>query len=409
MYLSTVAEPLEKVLRYAQSLTYFDPAAIGSSVIYEDLGQTVHGGGLAAVLDRITELLKQRRPGLMVIDSFKALQVYAAGPGEFHRFLHELAGRLSVLPITCFWVGEYVGFDTNDAPEFAVADAIIALGTERVAEREARVLQVLKLRGSGFLAGRHAYRLSPGGLEVFPRLADALDPDSYRQVPERMSSGVVPLDAMLCEGYWRGASTMLAGPSGVGKTLLALHFVYAGAQNGEPGLIATLQENPVQLERILQGFSWSLTDGVELMYRTPVDVYLDEWVYDLLDTIERTGAKRVVIDSLGDLRVAAGDELRLREYIYSLLQRCTRAGTSVMMTQEVPDLFGITRLSEYGISHMCDNVVLLQYLRGDSQLKRAITVLKTRASAHQRDVRQFDITADGLVLGEQFPPGQNLL
>ena len=150
--------------------------------------------------------------------------------------------------------------DTNDAPEFAVADAIIALGTERVAERETRVLQVLKLRGSGFLAGRHAYRISPGGLEVFPRLADPIDPDSYRQVPERMSSGVAPLDQMLFEGYWRGASTLLAGPSGVGKTLLALHFVYAGAQNGEPGLIATLQENPVQLERILQGFSWSLDD-----------------------------------------------------------------------------------------------------------------------------------------------------
>jgi circadian clock protein KaiC len=189
-----------------------------------------------------------------------------------------------------------------------------------------------------------------------------------------------------------------------------LHFVYAGAQNGEPGLIATLQENPVQLERILQGFSWSLDDPrVELMYRTPVDLYLDEWVYDLLDTIERTGATRVAIDSLGDLRATAGDELRFREYIYSLLQRCTRAGASVMMTQEVAELFGITRLSEYGVSHLCDNVVLLQYLRGDSQLKRAITVLKTRASAHQQHPRQFDITAAGLVLGEQFPPSQSLL
>jgi circadian clock protein KaiC len=223
-----------------------------------------------------------------------------------------------------------------------------------------------------------------------------------------MSSGIELLDAMLSDGYWRGASTMLAGPSGAGKTLLGLHFVFAGALDGEPGLIATLQENPVQLERILRGFSWSLAHpGVELMYRTPVDLYLDEWVYDLMDTVDRVKAKRVVIDSLGDLRAAAGDELRFREYIYSLLQRCARTNVSVMMTQEVTELFGITRLSESGISHICDNVVLLQYLREESELKRAITVLKTRGSTHQPHLRQFDITPNGLVLGEQLSPSQS--
>jgi hypothetical protein len=78
------------------------------------------------------------------------------------------------------------------------------------------------------------------------------------------------------------------------------------AGRGETGLIATFQENPTQLERILEGFSWSLDDpGVELMYRTPVDLYLDEWVYNLLDTVHRTGATRVAIDSLGDLRAYA--------------------------------------------------------------------------------------------------------
>jgi len=128
-----------------------------------------------------------------------------------------------------------------------------------------------------------------------------------------------------------------------------------------------------------------------------------------LDTLERTGARRVVIDSLGDLRAAAGDELRFREYIYSLLQRCARANISVIMTQEVPELFGVTRLSEYGISHLSDNVILLQFLRGDSALKRALTVLKTRGSAHEQHLRQFEITAEGVELGEQFSPGQSLL
>jgi circadian clock protein KaiC len=409
LYLSTVSEPLEKILRYGQSLDYFDTSALGASVFYEDLGQTLNDQGLPGILARVTELLRQRRPGLMVIDSFKALRVYATDAGAFRRFLHDLAGRLSAMAVTSFWVGEYDDADASDAPEFAVADAILSLSTDHTAEREMRVLQVLKLRGSGFLTGKHTYRLSPAGLDVFPRLADPLDDASYGGTVERMSSGIAALDGMLAGGYWRGSSTLIAGPSGAGKTLLGLHFIFDGAQRGETGVIATFQENPVQLQRILHGFSWSLKDaGIELMYRSAVDLYLDEWVHDFLDTVERTGARRVLIDSLGDLRAAAGDELRFREYVYSLLQRCARANISVMMTQEVPELFGVTRLSEYGISHLSDNVILLQFLRGDSSLKRALTVLKTRGSAHDQHLRQYEITDEGVLLGEHFSPGQSL-
>ena len=204
---------------------------------------------------------------------------------------------------------------------------------------------------------------------------------------------------MLADGYWRGASTLVAGPSGAGKTLVALHFVFCGAELGEQGIYATLQENPIQLERIVQGFSWSLKQPkVELMFRPPVDLYLDEWVYDLLDLIEHTGAKRVAIDSLGDLRAACGDEIRFREYMYSFLQRCVRRNVSVMMTQEVPELFGITRLSEFGISHVSDNVVLLQFLRGDSEVKRAITCSKHAAAR----------TTHGYVSSRSPQPGYRL-
>ena len=115
------------------------------------------------------------------------------------------------------------------------------------------------------------------------------------------------------------------------------------------------------------------------------------------------------IDSLGDLRAACKDELRSREYMYSLLQRCALGGISLMMPQEVPELFGLTHLSEYGISHLSDNVVLLQFLRGNSEVKRAISVLKTRGSAHDPRIRHFEITSDGLSLGDPFLPDQSLL
>ncbi|HWF14901.1 MAG TPA: ATPase domain-containing protein [Acidimicrobiales bacterium] len=409
LYLSTVSEPLVKILRYGQSLSFFDKSVVGTDVIYEDLGQSVNSGGLSAVLTKLIELLREWHPALIVIDSFKALRAYAPDEGSFRQFLHDLAGHLSASAITSFWVGEYDRADATEAPEFAVADAIVSLGVEHNTDRESLVFQVLKLRGSGFISGKHAYRVSRDGIDVFPRLADHADGDSYDFALERISSGVSILDEMLADGYWRGASTLVAGPSGAGKTLVALHFVFRGVELGEQGIFATFQENPMQLERVAQGFSWSFAEReVELMFRPPVDLYLDEWVYHLLDLIEHTGAQRVAIDSLVDLRAACGDEIRFREYMYSFLQRCARRNVSVIMTQEVPELFGITRLSEFGISHVSDNVVLLQFLRGDSEVKRAITVLKTRGSAHDPRIRQFEITSDGLSLGDQFLADQSL-
>jgi circadian clock protein KaiC len=409
VYFSTVSEPLEKILRYAQTLTFFDGRALGKSVLYEDLGGVLNDKGLPGVLARITEVLREQSPSVIVIDSFKATRSYADGQESFRHFLHELAGRVSAYPVTSFWIGEYDSGDIIEAPEFAVADAIVSLSSERRGERESRWLRVLKLRGSDYQSGLHAYRLSESGLQVFPRMADPVDPTAYGLSDVRVPSGIPVLDAMLEDGFWPGASTLVAGPSGSGKTLLGLHFVFSGLDTGEPGLLATMQENPSQLERIANRYSWSFkSPGVELMYRTPVDLYLDEWVYDLLGTIERTGVRRVVIDSLGDLRAGAADDLRFREYIYSLLQRCSRQGVSVMLTQEMLRLFGVSQVSEYGVSHLSDNVVLLQFVRGNAELRRSITVLKTRASTHDPRSLQFDITSAGFVLGEPLSSSEAL-
>jgi circadian clock protein KaiC len=398
VYLSTVSEPFDKLIRYGQTLSFFDAKAIGQSVFYEDLGVVLNAKGLPGVLDKITSLLRERRPSIMVIDSFKALSAYG-DDAEMRPFLHDLAGQLTALPLSSFWVGEYGEQEIGNAPEFAIADAIVSLTTTRTAQREGRWLRIMKLRGSNFASGQHAYRLSADGLDVFPRLADVPDIEDYTFNEPRVQTGIAALDAMLSDGYQPGSSTLCAGPSGTGKTLMGLHFIFSSANAGEPGVLATLQEHPVQLERIVRGFGWSLeNDAVELMYRSPVDIYIDEWVYTLLEAVERTGARRVLIDSLSDLQLASPDPVRFREYMYSLVQRLARSNVSVFMTAELTDLFETRNLSEHGISHLADNVVLLEYVRDGATLRRALTVLKTRASRHEPETREYTITSDGIVL-----------
>ena len=412
VYFSTVSEPLEKIARFGQSLTFFDTAAIGTSVFYEDLGTTLNQGGLGEVAGLVGRTVRERRPGLIVIDSFKALQAFAAGYGEFRKFLHELAGRLGAFPAASLWVGEYEDDEIASMAEFAVADAILSLTSEQIGQREARFFQVKKLRGSAFRSGQHAYRLSSSGLHLFPRLADAPIGQDYPLGETRLSSGISALDQMLADGYWPGASTLIAGPSGSGKTLMGLHFVMNGARQGQPGVIATLQENPTQLQRVLAGFGWSLREpNVEVMYRSPVDIYIDEWVYELMDTVERIKARRVLIDSLGDLRISAGDEIRFHEFTYSIVQRFSRQGVSVLMTSEVPRLFGSETISDSEVSTLADNVVMLGYQQEGDTIGRTMAVIKTRASRHDPTVRRFVIGPEGIVLDEFVPdtedPQQN--
>jgi circadian clock protein KaiC len=404
VYFSTVSEPMEKIVRFGQNLDFFDTSAIGTSVYYEDLGAIVSQDGLRGVADQVGRIIRERRPGLIVIDSFKALQAFAGSYGEFRTFLHELAGRLGAFPVASLWVGEYVDAEIVSMAEFAVADAIIDLTTDWVGQREARFLQVKKLRGSGFRSGQHAYRLTPSGLHLFPRLADTPIGPGYTLGGIRISSGISALDEMLAEGYWPGASTLIAGPSGSGKTLMGLHFVMNGARQGQPGVIATMQENPTQLQRVLSGFGWSLREpDVEVLYRSPVDIYIDEWVYDLLDAVERTKAQRVLIDSLADLRMAAGDEVRFREFMYSVVQRFSRQGVSVLMTLEIASLFGADRISDSAVSPLSDNVVMLSYQREHGTTSRTMAVIKTRASSHDPAVRKFLIGPHGITLDRPSP------
>ena len=408
VYFSTLSEPLEKIVRFGQTLDFFDAAAIGRSVFYEDLGQAAGQNGLTGVGERVAAVLRERQPGLIVIDSFKALHALPGDETEFRQFLHQLAGRLTAFPVASLWIGEYEAADAAVYPEFAVADAILELTVVPFGQRELRSLHIRKLRGSGFSTGQHGYRLTQQGLRLFPRLADVPVPGDYQLDQDRVTTGNAALDSMLGGGLWPGSSTLVAGPSGSGKTIMGLQFLYGGADHGERGIMATVQEDPTQLRRVIADLGWPADHpGIEIMYRSPVDIYIDEWVYRLLHAAENHQARRVVIDSLADLQMAARDETRFREFMYSLVQRFARQGLSLLTTYETPGLFAAAPLTEFTVSHLADNAIVLSHYRDHGTMSRSLAVIKTRASSHDPAMRPFTIGPGGIMIGDSPAPGQD--
>ena len=111
VYLSTISEPLDKIVRYGQTLGFFDADAVGRSVFFEDLGGALLKEGVPAALERVEQIINQREPEMLVIDSFKPLAVFADSRPEYRRFLYELAVRVSIRPLNNLWLGEYTATD----------------------------------------------------------------------------------------------------------------------------------------------------------------------------------------------------------------------------------------------------------------------------------------------------------
>ena len=399
LYFTTLSEPLAKVVRYLQGFDFFDEEKLGTQVIYEDVGPQLAEQGASALIPLLNEAIRTMSPKIIVIDSFKAVHDLAPSVAERRRMVYEMTALLSAYGTTAFLLGEYTEDDILEYPEFAVADGIVELSRQRLGNRDERYFRVYKLRGSRYLEGAHAFRITSSGLDIYPRLVSPRLPEGYEPASERISTGVNGLDAMLDGGLWRGTTTLLAGPSGAGKTTIGLQFALDGAKRGEQSLYMSFQENPTQLIRTIRGLGFDLEDlqsrGLDLVYASPVELQIDSIIVDIFRRIEQRGVRRLVLDAVGDLASAATDPQRLHDYLYALVQHlAVRTITSVLNVETIGN--SITGVGlQNAMSYLSDNVILLT-VDGEERTRRRLRVLKTRGSAHDTLVREVTITSRGM-------------
>jgi circadian clock protein KaiC len=200
---------------------------------------------------------------------------------------------------------------------------------------------------------------------------------------------------------------LVAGPAGSGKTTLAAQFIVEGLKRNEPGVIVAFEEYPQEYVNHTRGLGVDFTEMIQrdmlaLINLRPLDLSVDETLYELGQAVSRIGAKRVIIDSLSGFEIALAPPYRddFRESIYRMVGTLTGLGVTVMMTVESSEAFTDLRFSPHAVSFLTDDIILQRYIELDAQIHKVITVVKMRGGQHKVDLRLYETTSKGLVIGE---------
>ncbi|HSJ57164.1 MAG TPA: ATPase domain-containing protein [Anaerolineae bacterium] len=232
----------------------------------------------------------------------------------------------------------------------------------------------------------------------------------------RTPTGVPGLDAMLEGGLITGSIALLQGAPGTGKTTVGMQFLHEGArQYGEAGLLVTFEQFPHTLYRDALAHGWNLREleqeGMLRVVFTSPQVFLTSLqspISPINSAIRDMGVKRAVIDSVTQFQTLSTQPVELRAYYNHLINGLRREGiTSILLSEDSgPD---IVRSDRGRVAFVVDSVILLRYVEIDSVMQRAMAVLKTRGSDHDKNIRRFEIKRGGIDVLEPFRNRQGLL
>jgi circadian clock protein KaiC len=204
-----------------------------------------------------------------------------------------------------------------------------------------------------------------------------------------------------------------SGPSGSGKSVLSSEFISEGARHDEPGIIAVFEKRPNEYSQSGNGrFDRFIKEGkVVILQSRPLDLSIDEMLNEVVETIHRLKARRLVIDSLSGFELALAPTFRedFRESLYRMVTVLTGMGITMLMTAEVEDSYGHLRFSQHGTAFLTDAIIMQRYMVLKGQLQRFMAVVKVRGSVHSKDLRSYEITEQGIVLGDALSGYEGLM
>jgi circadian clock protein KaiC len=212
---------------------------------------------------------------------------------------------------------------------------------------------------------------------------------------------------MLGGGTLRGNALLVAGPVGSGKTTVAVQFLAEGGGRGEPGVLVIFEETtPKYLDQAKSmGFDLEALSNaglLEIVYVRPLDLSMDETLYAIQVAVEKVHARRVVLDSISGLEAALAPAFKedFLESLYRLLGALTGVGVTILLTVEVVEPYNEMHFSPHSISFLTHDIVLQRYYEADGELRKFMTVIKTRARPHSRQLRAYEVTQRGIELRE---------
>ena len=361
---------------------------------------------LGDLVKTIISEIQRAQPSHLVFDGLSELRMLAGTPLRYRRHLLSLKKFSEERGMTTLLLDDKSTESDPHTHQSIVGATIVLEARLPLYGRARRRLYVGKVRSADFQEGFHDYEIRTGGLFIFPRLVSPEHP----QVSQKSvrSSGISNLDKMFTGGLLTGTSSVFIGPSGVGKSTLAMQFVAAALKQGAKAAVYTFDEvlstflgrsEKLNFGGVPEALKPYLEDG-NLIARQidPAELTPGAFAQGVRDAVEG-GASIVVIDSLNGYINAMPEERFLSNHLHQLISYLNQRDVITIM---VVAQHGILRgdVADFNVSYLADSVLVFRYFQPNGELVRGLRVFKNRTGAHEHTMRQLSFTDSGIIIGE---------